>query len=232
MINISIVIPCYNEEKILPESIERLEKFFYQHRDRFVYELIFVDDGSTDNTYEILCSYIHHGKNIRVEAYKYNIGKGYAIKQGLMLAQYNTILILDADLSVRPEELLPISMSHDLESDDTFIVCGIRKYAVPQTKMRILLGKGFSLLHRIWLNVGIWDSQCPMKILHNVSDEFVSELKIEGFAYDLELLYRAKKQNITVNPFKTLYYNVSDSRVTVLKTIRMFWDMLKIRFIQ
>lgn len=229
MIKISVVIPCYNEEKILPKSIEMLEKFFFRHRNKFAYELIFVDDGSDDNTLKVLELYQKSGKNIIIETYPCNIGKGYAIRKGLYLANHDDILILDADLSVRPDELLSIEFN---EIKSPFIIKGERKYVVPQTPLRIFLGKGFSILHKIWLRLPLWDTQCPFAFLHNVPKEFVNELKVDGFAYDLELLYMAKKRNINVHSIKVSYHNVEDSRVTIRKTIQMFFDLIKIRFIQ
>jgi len=231
-IEISVVIPCYNEEKILPKSIKALERFFYIHRKNFLYELIFIDDGSTDSTLELLNSYAESGKNIRVLNYKYNVGKGHAVRRGLNHAKYNNILVLDADLSVRPDEVLSVFERYELDRPESFIVCGIRKYAVPQTKIRIFLGKAYSLLHKVLLNVGVWDSQCPLKLLHNISDEFVGELKIDGFAYDLELLYRAKKKGIHILPLVVSYHNEPDSRVTFFKVLEMFVDTIKIRFLK
>ena len=230
-INISVVIPCYNEEKILPESIFRLEKFFFEHQDKFVHELIFVDDGSKDKTLNILNSYFKGNDHVRILTSRYNVGKGFAIKRGLMIAKHNNILLLDADLSVRPDELLYNIKKIDFNGVETFIVCGERKYAIPQTKFRIFLGKGFSVLHKIWLNVGVWDSQCPFKILHNIDYTLIQSLQIDGFAYDLELLYKAKKSKIPIHPITVSYFNVLDSRVTIWKTLRMFHDMVKIRFL-
>lgn len=231
-IEISVVVPCYNEEKVLPKTIKKLEKFFFVHRDLFVYELIFVDDGSKDSTRKLLESYSESGKNIQVIHYNYNIGKGFAIRSGLNFAQYNNILLLDADLSVRPDELLRLMEQYELDRPEPYIVCGVRKYVVPQTKFRIFLGKAYSLFHKLWLNVGVWDSQCPFKLLHNVSELFVGELTIDGFAYDLEMLYKAKKKGIPILPLTVLYHNEPDSRVTFLKVIDMFVDTIMIRFLK
>jgi len=230
-INLSVVIPCYNEEKVLPETIMKLEKFFFKHRDMFAGELIFVNDGSSDTTEKILHSFKETGKNIRVHSYNRNIGKGYAVRRGLMLAKYNNVLLLDADLSVRPEEMLLFATMYNLNSENPFIIQGQRIQMIKQPIHRLFAGKCFELLHKLILNIGVNDTQAPFKLLHNLPEQFVSELKIDGFAYDCELLYKAKRQTIQIWKFDVSYINVEDSRVTIRKTIKMFFDLLRIRFI-
>lgn len=231
MIEISVVIPCYKESEILPETIERLEKFFYRERNNFVYQMIFVDDGSQDYTFKLLTEYYKGKKNYCIISYPFNIGKGYAVRQGIKEAKYNNILILDADLSVRPEELSRISNMYNLSSQKTYIIKGERHYIIPQTKFRVFLGRCFQILHKIWLNIGIDDSQCPFMIFHNVPKKFAYELKIDGFSYDLEVLYKAKKENINIIKTKVSYYNNTDSKVTTTKVLQMFFDLIRIKFL-
>jgi dolichyl-phosphate beta-glucosyltransferase len=226
-IKLSVVIPCYNEEKILPETIRNLERFFFRTRHLFQYEILFVDDGSTDSTSNIIKEYATHNKHIFQCGYKYNVGKGYAVGFGIEYSKYHNIMILDADLSVRPDEVL--KLIPELRKSEKMLVVGQRIQVEEQPFYRIIAGKSFSFLQKIILNLGLEDSQCPFKLLIHIGD-ISSYLEIDGFAYDCELIYKAKKNKIKIKTMPVKYYNVEDSRVTIWKTIKMFFELLKIRF--
>jgi len=230
-IELSIVVPCYNEEKILERTIQYLEKFLFIHRKYFVGEVIFVNDGSTDNTLGILEQYRTMGGKTTYSTYSVNMGKGFAVRQGIMFSNYNNILILDTDLSVKPDEIINESLLQQLREDNVWVLAGQRVQVIKQPLYRRFVGNCFSYLHRILFQWDIIDSQNPFKILHNIKKEFVSELKIDGFAYDVELLYKAKLQNIKIKQMSVKYYNNFDSTVTLWKTIRMGLDLFKVRFL-
>ena len=224
---LSIIIPCYNEAFILPKTIEYLEKFCFRHRKLFVCELMFVNDGSRDHTMHILDDYAKGNPNITIISYPFNLGKGYAVRQGLIESKHDIKLILDADLSVKPDEIL--KHLDALKGIEPFIITGQRVQVIKQPLYRRIAGKCFQMLHMLIFDFDFVDTQCPFKVLYKLPKKFAYELKIEGFAYDCELLYKVKKEGYKIITPNVEYNNEPDSRVTLSKTIKMFFDMFRIK---
>lgn len=216
--NISVIIPCYNEQGVLVDTLSRL-MLYKSHN----LEIVVVDDGSKDNTYWIAKKVLKDYKNKKIIQLLQNKGKGYAVRTGLLNSKYKWKLILDADSSVDISELDSVIES-DFNDYDSII--GVRNQVNPQPTYRILLGKIWQAL--VWSHTFIWmDTQCPFKLLH-WPKEFYDKLKIDGFAYDVELLMIAKKHGFPWKKKLVDYYNKPDSKVTLKKVLRMFWDLLKI----
>jgi len=233
-INISVVIPCYNESNRINNCVRELSDFFLSHRDKFNYELIFVDDGSEDNTYEILHISRKVYPFIRIVTYNQNTGKGYAVRRGIEECNYHNILILDCDLSIKPHVLLRIQLLHNLNSERSFIVQGKRRYIVKQPLFRRISGSVFRGLVKFIFQMPFKDSQAPMKFIHNPKNHnfkiLFLDLKENGFAYDVELLYACWKNKIMVHELLVDFYDNTDSRVTLKKAVKMFFELLRIRF--
>ena len=222
---ISVIVPCYNEEKILPDSIKKIEQFFFKYRKKYDYELIFVDDGSSDKTKDILSEYALHKSGFKAILCDKNRGKGYAVRKGLLSALNKVCVVLDADLSVKPDNILSI-----VPKKYPHLTIGLRYQVEKQPIYRRFVGWVFALIVRVLFQWKPKDTQCPWKVLQNIDKRFIKNLNIDGFAYDVELLYNAIKQKIPVSYMDVEYHNNPDSRVTILKTIRMGLDLLKIRF--
>ena len=108
MLNVSIIIPLYNEEKRIKKNLPALNIFLKKNKSKKV-ELIFVSDGSLDNTNKIIEKYVNeNSKKFKLNFIKYkkNIGKGFAVKSGVLAAKNKWILICDADLSVHPNQFI------------------------------------------------------------------------------------------------------------------------------
>jgi len=225
---ISVVIPCYNEEKVIVNTINTIRRFFFRHRDKFIYELIFVDDGSNDKTTHLLNVETYDKRNEKLIRYIKNRGKGYAVRTGLLNAKYDTILILDADLSVKIDNLLKVTLW------DNAVILSISKriQVEKQPFYRIFAGFCFRWLVKIMFLMPYSDTQCPLKVLHNIPKKFINELKIDGFSYDVELIHKARQQSIPISEYEVEYFNNEDSSVTLKKTIKMFLELLRIRIIQ
>lgn len=217
---ISFIIPCYNEGKRLRASLNKLI-YYALKKDS---QIVLVDDGSTDNTFQIMQDFwARYPKHILVVSSSENFGKGFAVRTGLSLKKYEVALILDADLSVCPSELDTIKHIGNRH----FIIKGERNQVEPQPFYRIFLGKCWQVL--VWLRTGIFmDTQCPFTMLYLPKD-LIDDLKINGFAFDVEILYKAKKKHIAIIEKPVNYYNDPDSKVTFKKTAQMFWDLLRIR---
>jgi dolichyl-phosphate beta-glucosyltransferase len=232
--DISVVIPCYNESKRIENCIIELTKFFFSNKDKFEYELIFVNDGSKDDTYHKIKFLSQSYNNIKVFTYNLNAGKGYAVRRGIKEAKYNNILILDSDLSIKPDALLRVAYMHNLYSDRAFMVQGKRRFIVKQSIIRQITGNMFKWFVKALFQMPFSDSQSPFKVLHNVKKHnlqiLISDLKEDGFAYDVELLYACWKNRIMVHEIIVDFYDDRDSKVTIKKAMKMFLELLRIRF--
>ena len=217
---ISIIIPAYNEGKTIKQNVMKVFEFFKQYFKDFDFEIIVVNDGSTDDTLEKLLEI--HILPLKVFSNEKNKGKGFAVRQGLLQSKYDTKLLLDADLSVHPDFIFTVPLNTDFD-----IFQGQRIQVTRQPLRRIFAGKILKLL--VYLMTGIFaDTQCPFKILR-LPQSFYKSLKIDGFSFDVEILYKAKKQGRKIIYGNVDYYNVEDTRVTFRKTISMFFELLRIR---
>jgi dolichyl-phosphate beta-glucosyltransferase len=231
---ISIVIPCFNEETRIRKSVEYLAKFNQSTKNLFASEHIFVLDGCTDHTENVIFNSIRelYNNNIiinnRLMSYYVNRGKGHAVWLGLQSAASKNIVILDADLSIPPEYLLESFKKFPFNGKEPFIIIGNRVQAKPQPIYRIIAGKAFKAL--VWLLTGIYtDTQAPYKILHNAPKELFDAMTIDGFAYDVELILLARKFGLKEYYQKVLYFNDERSHVTLKKALKMFFEIIRIK---
>jgi len=230
---ISVIIPCYNEMIQLPKTIDVVTNFLEEYFTEF--ELIIINDGSSDQT-EKMMQGIHSidacKRTLKYITYDKNKGKGYAVRCGLYQAKYNLNMVLDCDLSVEPNNILDtINMNkQNIASNRPFAVIGQRIQKIQQPKYRIFLGRCFRYLVSLITGISFKDTQCPYKILYNIHKEDISNLSIDSFAYDVELIKMLKEKEIFIQLQKVEYYNDENSKVTFLKTIKMGIDLIKISF--
>lgn len=230
---ISVIVPCYNEMIQLPKTVDLLTTFLESVFTEF--EIIIVNDGSSDQT-ESLMNTVHSidacKNHLNFITYDSNRGKGYAVRCGLYQAQYDLKMILDCDLSVEPDNIIDtLDMNkQNLASRTPFAVIGQRIQKIKQPKRRIFLGNCFRKLVKLMTGIGFKDTQCPYKILYSVNQLYLTELSIDGFAYDVELIKMLKEKNIFIQLQKVEYYNDENSKVTFWKTVRMGFDLIKISF--
>jgi len=232
-IGISVIVPCYNEGRQLVGTIYGILNFLKKHFKN--YELIMVNDGSTDDTKNILTRimrYDYNRKHLKIVNYSKNKGKGYAIRRGLGLAKNGLAVLLDCDLSIRPVNILKtISKNKNkIKANVPFVVFGQRVQNVKQPLYRIFLGKCFRVLVIFFTGIRINDTQAPFKVLFNVNKDYISKLSIDGFAYDVELIKMLKINKIKIKLQKADYFHDENTTVTIRKVIRMGFDLIKIAF--
>lgn len=222
MEKISVIIPVFNEGEKAENAYDSLNLWLSRHN--YEYEIFFVDDGSTDNTKTILKQMHKDYKNVSILSYPQNKGKGYAVRQGLLASKHMTKVVLDCDLSVKIDELANIDI-HNLKINH--IIKGVREQVIKQPIHRILAGKAWKLL--VFLKTGLlFDTQCPFWVFR-LRRDFYRSLRIDGFAFDVEILYKAKAHGYRTDLIPVKYYNDRDSRVTLKKTINMFFELLSIQ---
>ena len=222
---LSIVIPCYNEEKRIEKTLKTIIK--YLKKKKFKLEIIIVDDGSKDSTIDVVKKY-----NVRIVKNPGNKGKGYSVKNGFMHSKGDYVLFSDADLST-PIEELDNFMKHIKKYD---IIFGSRKaddshLELQQTTLRVIAGNVLPLVVRLLVLPGIKDTQCGFKLFNKKTCmKIFKKQLIEGFIFDVELLYLAKKYNLKIKELGVYWYNDPESKVHLIKhSIKMFLDILKIK---
>jgi len=230
-IHLSVIVPAYNEEKRLPDTIFDIDK--YLSKQNYNYEIIVVSDGSTDRTVEVAKELMSKIKNLRVLDYKKNQGKGFAVHHGMLEAKGEYRLFTDADNSTsidQVEKMWPFfKQGYD-------IVIGSRdvKGAIldpPQPFHRRLLGEFFGLLTNILCGTwGIKDSQCGFKgFAQKAVENIFPKCKINRFAFDPEILIIAKKLGYKIKEIPVHWKNDPKSKVKFKSMIKMGLDLLKIR---
>jgi len=228
---ISIIIPCYNEEnrlqKTLPICISYLKK-----KD-FSWEIIIINDGSTDKTVSVAQRWQKRYHNIKIHNLKDNLGKGAAIRKGVFLSNGEYIIFFDADLSV-PIENIEIFLKA-LKNYDLAI--GVRRH--PQSKIirhqpwyREFMGHFFTKLVNLILLRGIYDATCGFKgFRSHIARKIFQKQKINRWAFDAEILFLAQRDNFSLAQIPVSWSDNSDTRVQLFKsTIGAFLDLLKIRY--
>jgi dolichyl-phosphate beta-glucosyltransferase len=229
---LSIVIPCYNEEERLPRTIEQIER--YVEGKDLSYELILVDDGSTDGTRLVMDAAAERNRFVRLEALPRNRGKGRALAEGVAVARGSQILVTDADLSTPIEELEKLRAGLDKGAGVAIGSRALRasRVEVSQPIYRVLMGKAFNLLVQAVLLPGIWDTQCGFKLFRaDVAHEAFAGLTTDGFGYDPEVLYRAKKRGVRIAEVPVVWRNSAPTKVSPIKSsLDMFKHVVRVRF--
>lgn len=226
---ISIVIPAYNEEKVIRKNVFKIINFLKNKK--IEYELIVVDDSSTDRTAEVIKNI--NSKKIRLIKNKKNMGKGYAIRKGILNAKKKLILFSDADLSTPIEELsnlLKYVNNYDIVIGSRSLDKSIIK--IKQPLYRTIPGMIFPILVNLIILKGIKDTQCGFKLFkRNVANDIFKKQRIKGFCFDVEILHLAKNAGYKIREVPITWNNSEDSKVNVITDpVKMLIDLLKIRF--
>lgn len=227
---ISIVIPCYNEGNKLFNNIKKIHKHLSLLGNDF--EIIISNDGSTDSTIEEVQRIQQEFPNVILVGDGINRGKGYAVKNGMLESTGDIVYFMDADLSTDLEEIkntLPYFNKHH-------IVIGTRKIkeaniVEKQSIMRLILGKLSVKVINFLVPLNLTDTQCGFKgFKREVVDKVFSRQTVNGFAFDVEVLYIAKLHNYSIKEVPVKWENDSDSRVKIVRdSCRFFKALFKIR---
>ena len=225
-------MPCYNEEQRLPRTIEQIER--YLDGKDVPYELILVDDGSADGTRLIMDAAAERHASVHIEALPRNRGKGSALAVGVEAAKGDEILLTDADLSTPIEELEKLQAAL---RNGAGVAIGSRalrasKVEVSQPLYRVLMGKTFNLIVQVVLLPGIWDTQCGFKLFRaEVAHRVFAGLVTDGFGYDPEVLYRARKQGMKIAEVPVVWRNSAETKVSpISSSLDMLKHVIRIRF--
>jgi len=205
---ISIVVPTYNEERHIVETLDALLELGG-------IEIIIAEDGSTDATVDIIKSYSEKYENIIITSEPVRSGKGAAIKRGLKFAKGDLLGFIDADMATHPQELLKLKDEIYSGAD---IAIGSRNLQESEIKIRqpphrIFLGGVYRGLVRMLLNVDVSDFQCGCKLFKREVWETVDVLS-DDFAFDTELLAKANARSYMVSEVPITWKNSEESKVS------------------
>lgn len=225
---ISIVIPAYNEESRLPQTLQSILNFTSNRQEEF--EILVVDDGSKDKTSQVAREF---NEKIVVLTLESNQGKGAAVRKGVLQASGDFIFFSDADLST------PINQFNKLfdslqNSYDIAIGSRAVDYSsikVHQPFYREFMGKSFNKIVQLWVLKGIKDTQCGFKGFKKTAAKNVfSKSKIDGFGFDVEILFIARKLGLKIDEISVEWYNDEQSKINPIKdSLKMLIEILKIR---
>jgi dolichyl-phosphate beta-glucosyltransferase len=226
---LSIVIPAHNEESRLPASLDSVFEFL--RKQPFESEVLVVENGSSDRTYEIAQTYAKQYESLRVIQNEVR-GKGRAVQRGMKEATGEYIFMCDADLSMPVEE---VSKFIPPQLKDVDIAIGSReapgsvRYNEPT--YRHFTGRVFNTLIRWLVLPGLQDTQCGFKCIRaDVARNIFPYQTLMGWAFDVELLYIARHHGYNVVEIPIDWYFNADSKISVVRdSLRMFLDLLLIR---
>ena len=229
--NLSIIIPVFNEEARIGATLNLVVNFLRTRE--YASEIVVSDDGSTDSTVSVVKQFINDGSNIKLLELAH-LGKGWAIKNGMLSATGKHRFICDADLSMPIEQ-----MERFFVNDSGCVEIAIGSREMPLSRRlgepfsRRLMGRIYNLLVKGMGVSGITDSQCGFKCF---SGEKVFALfnkqTISGFAFDVEILFLAQRAGITIREIDIDWYYMPNSKVRpILDSICMTWDLVRIRWI-
>jgi dolichyl-phosphate beta-glucosyltransferase len=227
----SLIVPAYNERNRLSAALPRVFEYL---RARFSQlEVIYVDDGSTDGTYEELQRYEEINPELKILRHGKNQGKGRAVRTGLEAAKGEIILFSDADFST-PIEDLDLLLQYLAQGYD--IVIGSRdvpgaKVEVHQSKLREITGKIGNAIVQTLLLLPFEDTQCGFKLFRSAAIKTIlPRLTIDGFAFDMEILAVASVHSMRIAEVPVTWRNVLDSKVMPKDTVQVLADVFKIRY--
>lgn len=228
---LSLIIPAYNEENRIGKTLEVF--YDYMQKTFSEFEMIVVDDGSTDDTLLLLKKYQENMPCLKVLTYEKNRGKGGAVKFGVENAVGDYVFFTDADM---PYGIENVEVAAEVfEKTGADVVLGKREQAKNGKKYpwyRTFFSKGFSLMVKIVL--GIWeeDTQCGFKGFKAESAKKIfSKGRLEGWGFDVEIFFLAKKYGMKIERICVeLSHDKEGSKISVLRdSLNMFCELLKVR---
>jgi dolichyl-phosphate beta-glucosyltransferase len=228
---LSIVIPAFNEELRLPETLERIAAYLKSsYRDA---EILVVDDGSRDRTAAVAESFRAKIRALRVVSNGVNRGKGFSVRHGVLEARGRLILFTDADLSAPIEEaskLLDALQHFDVAIGSRAVNRSL--ITVHQSPLREFAGILFNKIVRLTLRLPFVDTQCGFKAFVRQRCAIIFEQQtIERFGFDPELLYLARHHGLRAIEIPVRWGHSPATKISMLRdSMQMFLDVFRIRW--
>ncbi|MBU3911966.1 MAG: glycosyltransferase family 2 protein [Candidatus Omnitrophica bacterium] len=214
---ITVIIPAYNEEKRLVPTLEAVKSYFSKRG--AAYEVVLVDDGSTDNTVKLI-----EDKHpwVNILSLEQNSGKGKAVREGMLAGKGDYLLFMDADSSTSIEEFEKFLPQIQLKKD---IIMGTRKIKGAeiiehQLFFREFFGKGFTWLSNLITQAHVSDFTCGFKCFsRKAANDIFSKAVIDDWSFDAEILFLAKRLGYEITEVPVIWKNDRASKVRLLHDI-------------
>jgi dolichyl-phosphate beta-glucosyltransferase len=228
---ISIIIPAYNEEKHILNTLVSVIRYCETHFDDF--EVICIDDHSKDMTiYSISLFQHNYPKQIKLIRNKKNMGKGYSVKVGMKSAKYSPILVMDADSSASikelPKLLKYIALGYDMVAGSRYSEDS--KITTPQSLLRKLYSRAFNRLVEYGFHLGIKDTQCGFCCYTRKARDMITDLAmIDRFSYNVEHFVIMKQNHLMYREAGIRWGDTKPSHVKLKQIKEMYLDLLEIQ---
>lgn len=227
---LSLVIPIYNAGKFINQSMEYISQWIKTLK--YDVEVIIVNDGSSDNSKLLVEEYIEsYGKNLNLISYDQNRGKGYAVKQGMIMAKGEFRIFTDADIPYGFE--IMDKMIHYLDFKEFDVCIGNRRsihstYFTNISFTRKLSSFFFTGLVSRFVVTGIKDTQCGLKgFKGEIADFLFTKLAVNGFGFDIEILYLSYKKEFDIKRIPVTFEGNDTSTISLAKdSLSMLKDVL------
>ena len=229
----TIVIPAYNEEKRIGATLERTLAYVAE-RPHWQFDVLIVDDGSTDGTVPLIAAWQARAQDIRLLSHETNMGKGWAVRTGMLAADGDYVLFMDADGSTDIAEFDNLVEAVNRGAD---VAIGSRALAGSRIRrhqpvVREAMGKAFTMLVRILAVPHVSDATCGFKLFRKpVIDALFGRQILRGWVFDVEILYLAAKSGLQVAEVPVQWTDSPDTRVDLARVVLpSLWDLLRVRF--
>ena len=236
--SLSIIFPLYNESKRLKYCFKNIEKFNKNSKIKNL-EYIFIDDGSKDNSYNLILNFIKKKKKERkkiiykIIKFQKNKGKGAALISGIKKASKDWLLTIDTDISV---SLLEINnwIKYKYLKINNEIYFGSRNLKNSIIKFeyhRKLIGFFLMLICKFFLNIKLYDTQCGFKLYKkNIGKKIFRKLNEKKFAHDIEIVILAEKKKIKIIELPVKWKHKDGSKINLIKdSFSIFWSICKMK---
>ena len=226
---LSLILPAYNEEKRLPECMEKCAGFVASHAEPI--EVILVENGSSDRTYAMGLEYAKQYPWLKV-IHEEKAGKGSAVRRGMLTARGQYRMFADVDFSMpisEVEHFIPPALSDYAVAIGSREVAGAKRYNEPPR--RHFTGRVFNLIVRILAVPGIHDTQCGFKSFSAEAAERLFRVqRIDGWAFDAEVLFLAQRFGYEIIEVPVQWYYDGNSKVNVIRdSLKMLKELVQIR---
>jgi len=231
--DVSLIIPAFNEAARLPQSLRKIVEF--TGGNAFSCEVLVVVEKSTDGTLELAREIGAKQANFKIVDNEIQLGKGHAVRSGMRVATGKIQFYMDADLSVPLEDML-FFLDYFRTHPEVDVVIGNRqhkdsKILVKQPPLREKMGKAFNRIIQSLSLLDVRDTQCGFKAFRKkASHAIFYRQRLDGFAFDVEVLLLAKALGFTIVDLPVHWVNSPDSKVNIVRdSLQMFLDTVRVR---
>ena len=236
--SLSIIFPLYNESKRLKYCFQNID-IFNSNSSIKKLEYIFVDDGSVDDSYQLIFDFIKKRKK-KMKEIKYKIikfnkneGKGAALISGIKNASKEWMLTIDTDISVSLLEINNwIKCNYfEINKEIYFGSRNLKKSIIKFEYHRKLIGLFFILICKLFFNIKLYDTQCGFKLYKKKTGKMIfNKLTEKKFAHDIEIVLLATKKKIEIIELPVKWVHKNDSKINLIRdSFSIFWSIIKMK---